>query len=80
MPPRRKLPAFRGPLAEVFSAVVWDEGNRAVHEAKRPKPRFEAARLADWTRIFKRLDVEHSGSPQRYQALVGRELGLSHAV
>ncbi len=80
MPPRRKLPGFRGPLAEVFSAIVWEERNRAFHEAKRPVPRFEAARLADWSRIFKRPDAEHRGSPPRYQALVGRDLGLRYAV
>jgi uncharacterized DUF497 family protein len=80
MPPRRKLPSFRGPLPETFAAIIWDETNRALHEAKRPKPRFEAARLADWSRIFKRRDVEHRRLPERYQALVGRDLGVVHAV
>ena len=80
MPPRRKLPTFRGPIAETFIAIVWDEANRVVHEAKRPKPRFEAARHVDWARVFKRKDAEHSGRPDRFQALVGRDLGTAHAV
>jgi uncharacterized DUF497 family protein len=67
-------------LAERFSAIVWDEANRARHEAKRPAPRFEAARKADWSRIFKRRDIEHRGSPERHQALVGRDLGVGYAV
>jgi uncharacterized DUF497 family protein len=80
MPSRRKLSAFRGPLPEAFVDITWNEVNRAAHEAKRPKPRFEAARRADWSRVFKRKDVEHRGVPERFQALVGRDLGIAHAV
>ena len=43
-------------------------------------PRFEAALTADWTRVFKRKDIEHSGPPDRFQVIVGRDLGLVHAV
>ena len=80
MPPRRKLPSFRGPLTETFSDITWDEQNRLAHEAKRPTPRFEAARRADWSRAFKRKDTEHLGPPDRFQALVGRDLGVAYAV
>ncbi|WP_287758968.1 hypothetical protein [Acidiphilium sp.] len=51
-----------------------------AHEAKRPKPRFEAGRRADWSRVFKRKDAEHPGPPDRFQALVGRDLGVAYAV
>lgn len=80
MPPRSKLPGFRGPLSETFIDIIWDEANRAVHETKRPRPRFEAARYADWSRVFKRKDGEHHGLPHRFQALVGRDLGIAYAV
>jgi len=75
--PRRKLAAFRGPQVETFAGITWDEANRAAHEAKRPKPRFEAARLADWSRMFKRKDAEHPGTPNRFQALGGRDFGVA---
>ena len=80
MPPSRKLASFRGPMAETFVDLVWDEANREAHESKRAKPRFEAARQADWSRVFKRKDVEHGGPPDRFQALVGRDLGTAYAV
>ncbi len=80
MPPRHKHAAFRGPHVETFVDIVWDEANRLAHEAKRSKPRFEAARHADWSRVFKRKDVEHPGRPDRFQALVGRDLGVAYAV
>ena len=80
MPPPRKLSAFRGPIVERFMAITWNETNRAEHEARRPAPRFEAARQADWSRVFKRKDVEHPGRPDRFQALVGRDLGTAYAV
>ena len=80
MPPRRRLAVFRGPQVETFTDITWDEAKRLVHEAKRPKPRFEAARRADWSRVFKRKDVEHPGPPDRFQALVGRDLGVAYAV
>ena len=80
MPPSRKLASFRGPLAETFVDITWDEANREAHESKRPAPRFEAARHADWSRVFKRKDREHSGPPERFQALVGRDLGVAYAV
>ena len=77
---KRKLPSFRGPIAETFAAITWDEANRAEHELRRPKPRFEAARLADWSRAFKRKDIEHPAPPDRFQALIGRDLGVAYAV
>ena len=80
MPPRRKLQAFRGPLAETFLDLRWDEANRAAHAEKRPKPSFEAVLHADWSRVFKRKDIEHPGHPDRFQALVGRDLGVAYAV
>jgi uncharacterized DUF497 family protein len=80
MPPRRKLAVFRGPRVETFAGITWDEANRAAHEIKRPTPRFEAARHADWSRVFKRKDAEHPGPPDRFQALVGRDLGVAYAV
>ncbi len=67
-------------MSETFTDIIWDEANRATHEAKRAKPRFEAARLANWSRVFKRKDVEHRGAPERFQALVGRDLGIVYAV
>ena len=80
MPPRRKLVAFRGPQTETFASITWDEANRAEHEARRPSPRFEATLHADWSRVFKRKDAEHPGPPDRFQALVGRDLGVAYAV
>ncbi len=80
MPPGRKLIAFRGPRTETFTSITWDEANRAEHEARRPVPRFEAALRADWSRVFKRKDTEHPGQPERFQALVGRDLGVAYAV
>lgn len=80
MPPTRKLSAFRGPVKETFIDIIWDTNNHVMHELKRPQPRFEAARRADWSRVFKRKDVEHRGPPDRFQALVGRDLGTWYAV
>lgn len=79
-PARGRVIGFRGPAIEVFSGLGWDENNRIAHEAKRPAPRFEAARSANWSRVFKRKDVEHPGPPDRFQALVGRDLGTIFAV
>jgi hypothetical protein len=46
------------------------------HEAEYPdRPKFTATELADWTRTYKRVDVEHP-KPERnsFQALVGRQI------
>lgn len=80
MPPRRKLSSFRGPLAEPFAGVTWDEANRRAHEAKRPRPGFSAALWLDWSHVMKREDVEHAGRPDRFQAPVGRRFGVQTAV
>ena len=63
-------------IAVVLSAITWHPANRARHESEYPeRPRFTAAEVADWSRIFKRVDAEH---PKRgknsFQALVGRQI------
>ena len=80
MPPRRKLLSFRGPLAESFVDITWNETNRQTHEAKRPQPEFAVTRRLDWSRVMKRKDTEHRDWPERFQALVGRQLGVQTAV
>ena len=75
MPPRRKLLSFRGPLAESFVDITWKEANRRAHEAKRPQPEFAVTRRLDWSRAMKRKDAEHRDWPERFQALVGRQVG-----
>jgi hypothetical protein len=60
--PRTKILAgtWRGPKAEALTAITWHPANRARHESAYPeRPRFTAAELADWSRIFKRVDIEH---------------------
>lgn len=78
MAPRKKTLAgtWRGPKAETFTAVTWHPANRARHEASYPdRPRFTAAELADWSRIYKRVDAEHpKPGKNSFQALVGRQL------
>ena len=78
MAPRKKTLAgtWRGPKSETYTTITWNPDNRARHEAEYPdRPRFTATELADWTRIYKRVDVEH---PKRgknsLQALVGRHV------
>jgi hypothetical protein len=78
MAPRRKTLAgtWRGPTSEAYTTITWNSHNRARHEADYPdRPRFTAAELADWTRIYKRADIEHP-KPGRnsFQALVGRQI------
>jgi len=78
MAPRKKTMAgtWRGPAPETYTAIVWSPNNRARHEAVYPdRPRFAGAKLVDWTRIFKRVDIEHP-KPGRnsFQALVGRKV------
>jgi hypothetical protein len=67
---------WRGPRSENYTRITWNPDNRARHEAEYPdRPKFTAAELADWTRIYKRVDVEHP-KPGRnsFQALVGRRV------
>lgn len=61
---------------EPFAAITWHSDNRARHEASYPdRPRFTAAELADWSRIYKRADVEHpKPGKNSFQALVGRPI------
>lgn len=80
MPPRRKLLSFRGPLPEVFTGITWDDANRQAHEARRPQPGFSTTLWLDWSRVTKRKDAEHRGRPDRFQALVGQQLGMQMAV
>jgi uncharacterized DUF497 family protein len=80
MPPRRKLVSFRGPLPESFLGVTWDEANRQAHEARRPRPGSATTLWLDWSRVMKRRDAEHRGRPDRFRALVGRQLGVQTAV
>lgn len=56
--------------------ITWHPANRARHETSYPdRPRFTAAELADWSRIYKRVDAEHSKPGKNsFQALVGRQL------
>jgi hypothetical protein len=76
--PRKKTLAgtWRGPKPETFTAITWHPANRARHEADYPdRPRFTAAELADWSRIYKRADVEHpKPGKNSFQALVGRQI------
>ena len=78
MAPRKKTIAgtWRGPKPEIFTAIIWHPANRARHEASYPdRPRFTAAELADWSRIYKRVDAEHpKPGKNSFQALVGRQL------
>jgi hypothetical protein len=78
MAPRKKTLAgtWRGPRSENYTRFTWNPHNRARHEAEYPgRPKFTAAELANWTRIYKRVDVEHL-KPGRnsFQALVGRQV------
>jgi hypothetical protein len=60
MAPRKKTLAgtWRGPKSESYTRITWNPHNRIRHEAEYPdRPRFTAAELADWTRIYKRVDV-----------------------
>jgi hypothetical protein len=63
-------------IAVVLSAITWHPANRAWHESEYPeRPRFTAAELADWSRIFKRVDAEHrKRGKNSFQALVGRQI------
>jgi uncharacterized DUF497 family protein len=85
MAPRKKTLAgtWRGPRSETYTRITWNPANRARHETEYPeRPKFTAAELADWTRIYKRVDVEHP-KPGRnsFQALVGRQVtGRDHAT
>ena len=85
MAPRKKTLAgtWRGPKSESYTRITWNPHNRIRHEAEYPdRPRFTAAELADWTRIYKRVDVEHP-KPGRnsFQALVGRQvIGRDHVT
>jgi len=76
--PRKKTSAntWRGPKPESYVGVTWDSGNRARHEAKyADRPRFTAIELADWSRVFKRVDIEHpKPGKNSFQALVGRQV------
>ena len=78
MAPRKKTLAgtWRGPRAETFTAITWNPANRARHESAYPdRPRFTAAELADWSRIYKRVDKEHpKPGKNSFQALVGRQV------
>ncbi|MDQ2803825.1 MAG: hypothetical protein M3Y41_14545 [Pseudomonadota bacterium] len=78
MAPRTKTLAgtWRGPKAETFTTITWQSANRARHESDYPdRPGFTAAELADWSRIFKRVDAEHpKPGKNSFQALVGRQL------
>lgn len=85
MAPRKKTLAgtWRGPKSEAYTTITWSPHNRARHEAEYPdRPKFTATELADWTRIYKRADVEHP-KPGRnsLQALVGRQIvGRDHVI
>lgn len=78
MAPRKKTVSgtWRGPRPERYSSIIWNPANRARHEAEyRDRPRFTAAELADWSRIYKRVDAEHpKPGKNSFQALVGREV------
>lgn len=67
---------WRGPRSGSFSSIVWSTRNRARREAAYPdRPKFTAAEPADWTRIFKRVDLEHpTPGKNSFQAPVGREV------
>ena len=76
MAPRKKTLAgtWRGPRPEAFVGITWSPANRARHENLYPdRPRFTAAELADWSRVYKRTDREHQKPGKNsLQALVGR--------
>ncbi len=78
MAPRKKTLAgtWRGPKVELFAGITWDPTNRAARESRYPdRPRFTAVELADWSRIYKRADIEHKNPGKNsFQALVGRKL------
>ena len=78
MAPRKKTIAgtWRGPKAEKYTHITWHPGNRVRHEAEYPdRPKFTAAELADWSRVYKRVDVEHpKPGKNSFQALVGRRI------
>ena len=78
MAPRKKTRArtWRGPQPEGYVGITWNPDNRARHETQYPdRPRFTAAELANWSRIFKRVDAEHpKPGKNSFQALVGREV------
>lgn len=59
--------------AESFRQIVWDEANRLAHYEKRPID-FAIANRLNWSRILKRLDVEHPDWPPRFNALVALEI------
>lgn len=78
MAPRKKALAgtWRDPKSERYSPITWNPQNRARHETTYPdRPKFTAAELADWSRIRKRVDIEHP-KPGRnsFHALVGRQV------
>ena len=77
MAPRRKLltGTWRGPRPEAFDAITWSPANRIRHEADYPdRPSFTASELADWSSIYKRVDVEHpKPGKSSFQALIGRQ-------
>jgi hypothetical protein len=60
----------------MYTGITWNPDNRARHEARYPdRPRFTAAELADWSRIYRRVDVEHpKPGKSSLQALVGRRV------
>ncbi len=78
MAPRKKTLAgtWRGPKPETLAAITWHPANRARYKANYPdRPRFTAAELADWSRIYKRVDAEHpKPGKNSFQALVGRQV------
>ncbi len=82
-PGRKPSPVpWRVPKPETFTDITWHSANRARHEADYlDRPRFTAAELADWSRIYKRTDVEHpKPGKNSFQALVGRHFVGSDLV
>lgn len=67
---------WRGPTSEAFFSIAWSPRNRTKHEAAYPdRPKFTTAEPADWSRIFKRVDLEHpKPGKNSFQALIGREV------
>jgi uncharacterized DUF497 family protein len=85
MAPRKKTISgtWHGPRSEAYSAITWHSRNRIRHEKDYPdRPKFTAVELADWSRIYKRADVEHpKPGKNSFQALVGRQIaGLDQVV
>ena len=85
MAPRKKTLAgtWRGPKPERYTTLAWNPNNRTRHEADYPnRPKFTATEHADWTRIYKRVDVEHPKLGRNsFQALVGRQIaGQDRAI